>query len=150
MTQISKPLIRFYVLPADSGLENRLDLTCKLAEKAQEEDLKTLVLCADDNMAAQLDERLWSYRAESFLTHCRTNDPLAEEASVLLAIVPERAVSVDVLINLSLENTPDIPRGCKRIMEIVSPQVDVLQSTRSRFAAYRECGFEPQTHKIAK
>lgn len=145
---MTTPIIRFYVLPADSGLEHRLDLACKLAEKAQQEQLKTLILCADDNMAAQLDHALWHYRADSFLPHCRSGDPLESEAAAVLTVPPERAAACDVLINLSNETIPDLPRGCRRVFEIVSPQADVLTSTRHRYAAYRERGLEAQTHRL--
>ena len=145
---MNPPTVRFYVLPAGSGLENRLELACKLAEKAQQERLKTLILCADEHMAAQLDHALWHYRADSFLTHCRPDDPLQAEAAAVLAVPPERVARTDVLINLSLENTPDLPRGCSRVLEIVSPQPDVLHSTRARYHAYRERGLEPQTHTL--
>ncbi len=145
---MNPPTVRFYVLPAGSGLENRLELACKLAEKAQQERLKTLILCADEHMAAQLDHALWHYRADSFLTHCRPDDPLQAEAAAVLAVPPERVARADVLINLSLENTPDLPRGCSRVLEIVSPQPDVLHSTRARYRAYRERGLEPQTHTL--
>ena len=145
---MNPPTVRFYVLPAGSGLENRLELACKLAEKAQQERLKTLILCADEHMAAQLDHALWHYRADSFLTHCRPDDPLQAEAAAVLAVPPERVARTDVLINLSLENTPDLPRGCSRVLEIVSPQPDVLHSTRARYRAYRERGLEPQTHTL--
>ena len=145
---MNPPTVRFYVLPAGSGLENRLELACKLAEKAQQERLKTLILCADEHMAAQLDHALWHYRADSFLTHCRPDDPLQAEAVAVLAVPPERVARADVLINLSLENTPDLPRGCSRVLEIVSPQPDVLHSTRARYRAYRERGLEPQTHTL--
>jgi DNA polymerase III subunit chi len=145
---MNPPTVRFYVLPAGSGLENRLELACKLAEKAQQERLKTLILCADEHMAAQLDHALWHYRADSFLTHCRPDDPLQAEAVAVLAVPPERVARADVLINLSLENTPDLPRGCSRVLEIVSPQPDVLHSTRARYRAYRERGLDPQTHTL--
>ena len=145
---MNPPTVRFYVLPAGSGLENRLELACKLAEKAQQERLKTLILCADEHMAAQLDHALWHSRADSFLTHCRPDDPLQAEAAAVLAVPPERVARADVLINLSLENTPDLPRGCSRVLEIVSPQPDVLHSTRARYRAYRERGLEPQTHTL--
>ena len=145
---MNPPTVRFYVLPAGSGLENRLELACKLAEKAQQERLKTLILCADEHMAAQLDHALWHYRADSFLTHCRPDDPLQAEAEAVLAVPPERVARADVLINLSLENIPDLPRGCSRVLEIVSPQPDVLHSTRARYRAYRERGLEPQTHTL--
>ena len=144
------PTIRFYILPDGSGLEHRLNLVCKLAEKAQQEGQKTLILCADDNMAAQLDHALWHYRADSFLPHCRSGDPLESEAAAVLTVPPERAAACDVLINLSNETTPDLPRGCNRVFEIVSPQADVLASTRRRYAAYRERGLEPQTHHLQK
>ena len=144
------PTIRFYILPDGSGLEHRLDLVCKLAEKAQQEGQKTLILCADDNMAAQLDHALWHYRADSFLPHCRSGDPLENEAAAVLTVPPERAAACDVLINLGNENIPDLPRGCNRVFEIVSPQADVLASTRRRYAAYRERGLEPQTHHLQK
>ena len=73
-----KPTVRFYILPDGSGFEHRLELACKLAEKAQQERLQTLICCADEAMAAQLDHALWHYRADdSFLTHCRPDDPLA-------------------------------------------------------------------------
>ena len=61
---------------------------------------------------------------------------------------PERIARADVLINLSLETTPDLPRDCSRVLEIVTPQPDVLRSTRSRYAAYRERELDPQTHRI--
>ena len=145
---MNPPTVRFYVLPAGSGLENRLELACKLAEKAQQERLKTSILCADEHMAAQLDHALWHYRADSFLTHCRPDDPLQAEAAAVLAVPPERVARADVLINLSLENIPDLPRGCSRVLEIVTPQPDVLHSTRARYRAYRERGLEPQTHTL--
>ena len=146
----TKPTVRFYVLPDGSGLENRLELACKLAEKAQQERLKTLIICADEHMAAQLDHALWHYRADSFLTHCRPGDPLEAEAAVLRAVPPERIARTDVLINLSQETAPDLPRDCARVFEIVTPQPDVLQSTRRRYAAYRERELEPQTHHLGK
>ena len=101
-------------------------------------------------MAAQLDHALWHSRADSFLTHCRPGDPLEAEAAVLLAVPPERIARTDVLINLSQETAPDLPRDCARVFEIVTPQPDVLQSTRRRYAAYRERELEPQTHRLGK
>ena len=44
----------------------------------------------------------------------------------------------------------DLPRDCARVFEIVTPQPDVLQSTRRRYAAYRERELEPQTHRLGK
>ena len=130
----TKPTVRFYVLPDGSASKTASNSPANSPKKPNKERLKTLIICADEHMAAQLDHALWHYRADSFLTHCRPGDPLEAEAAVLLAVPPERIARTDVLINLSQETAPDLPRDCARVFEIVTPQPDVLQSTRRRYA----------------
>lgn len=144
-----KTLVRFYVFDR-GGRSARLHLACRLCEKAQEAGRKTIVLCEDDAMRAELDRLLWSFRAESFVTHALPGSELAAEAAVLLLVPPERAQRAEVMINLSLENHCDTPRGCVRVFEIVSHEADVREATRKRFALYRARGWEPQTHVLGK
>lgn len=145
----AKTLVRFYVFPHADG-DARLHLACQLCEKAQQLGQKTVVLCADEKMRADLDTRLWTFRADSFVTHALPESEHAHEAAVLLLVPPERAQRADVIINLSADHQPDIPRGCTRVFEIVSQQPDVLDATRKRFAAYRERGLTPETHTLGK
>ncbi|MBV7433795.1 DNA polymerase III subunit chi [Cardiobacteriaceae bacterium TAE3-ERU3] len=140
--------VRFYVLPEGADVKQRLQLTCTLVEKAAQENLRTLILCADDDMAAALDELLWSFKPESFIPHSLLDDEMAKYANIWLAVPPARVNEADVIINLSLDPTPDIPRSCNRIFEIVTQHSDILNATRKRFAAYRQRGHEPQTHKL--
>ena len=140
--------VRFYVLPDEADVKQRLQLTCTLVEKAAQENLRALILCADDDMAAALDELLWSFKPESFIPHSMLDEDMAKHATIWLAVPPARINEADVIINLSLDPTPDIPRSCNRIFEIVTQHSDVLTATRKRFAAYRQRGLEPQTHKL--
>lgn len=143
-----KPVVRFYVL-AQADEQARLLLACQLCDKAHAAKQKSAVLCADENMRAALDDLLWTFRATSFIPHALPDSDDAAHAAVLLLVPPERASNVDVLINLSLQSHPDIPRACQRVFEIVMPRHDILDSTRTRFARYRERGLTPQTHKLA-
>ncbi|MDO5091043.1 MAG: DNA polymerase III subunit chi [Cardiobacteriaceae bacterium] len=145
----AKPLVRFYVFPHASR-DARLQLACQLSEKAQQNGQKTLLLCEDEAMRAELDALLWNFRDASFVTHALPESDLAAHAAVILLVPPERGQRGDIFINLSLEAQPDIPRGCTRVFEIVTNQPDVLTATRKRFAAYRERGLEPETHKLKK
>lgn len=141
--------VRFYVLPGEADVKQRLQLTCTLIEKAAQEDLRALVLCADDDMATTLDELLWSFKQESFIPHSLLDDEMAKHAKIWLAVPPARVNEADVIINLSLDPIPDIPRSCERIFEIVTQHSDILTATRKRFAAYRKRGLEPQIHKLS-
>lgn len=141
-------IVRFYVLPDEADLRQRLSLACRLVEKSTQEALSTVILCADEAMLDALDTLLWTFKATSFIPHARLDDDVAKHAAVWLAIPPERARQSDVLINLSLDPQPDIPRHCHRIFELVSAHQDVLTATRARFAAYRDRGLNPQTHHL--
>lgn len=145
----AKTLVRFYVFPHASR-DARLQLVCQLCEKAQLAGQKSIVLCEDEQMRAELDGLLWSFRAESFVTHALPDSELAEEAAVLLLAPPERARHCDVFINVSLERQPDMPRGCTRVFEIVTTQPEVLEATRQRFTGYKMRGLEPETYKLKK
>lgn len=140
--------VRFYVLPDAADIEQRLQLACTLVDKAAQEDLRVFILCADQQMVAALDARLWAFRADSFIPHCRLDDDMAKYARVWLAATPARVNEADVFINLSLDPAVDIPRHCTRVLEIVTQHHDVLQATRRRFATYRRNGLTPQTHTL--
>ncbi len=142
-----QPLIRFYVLPQTEN-SARLDLVCRLVEKAQTENQRVYILCTDENMAAALDELLWTYKPSAFIPHCREGEQQEKHANILIGIPPSRARKTDVLINLSLLDKIDIPAGCSRVFEIVSQSEDVLKITRTRFQQYRQRGLQPESIRL--
>jgi len=104
-----------------------------------------LVLCPDDGMLAQLDERLWTIHPESFLAHAPAGeDPQANaEQPILLATGIVRDNSPEVLINGGLEVPPDVS-GFAHIVDFVDGWDEGLkQVARERFRTYRQLGLEP-------
>ena len=93
------------------------------------------------------------YSGEIEMGHARAMLTLSEsQQKMLLAEMLARKYSVRQIEARvkQLQTTPDLPRDCARVFEIVTPQPDVLQSTRRRYAAYRERELEPQTHRLGK
>lgn len=140
-------VVNFHILPSEAETQTRLALACQLAVQ---ESGKTCLLLADAAMTAAADEALWAQ--EGFHPHyvLQEADSLpagASEAAIFLCTAPEYPPACDVLINLSL-STMDIPRGCVKIHEIVQPSDPaVLQSTRRRYAAYKQIELQPQTQQ---
>lgn len=130
-------LVRFYVLKTDESAK-RLDFLCRLAEKAQQQEAKMHILCADDSMAHDLDRRLWDFKDTAFLPHCFEGEG---EADILLSVFPNRVQSASVFVNLSYELQIDIPQKCEKIFELVTQEALVLQSTRARYKLYKEYNF---------
>lgn len=55
-----------------------------LLEKARERGWRALVRAGDPRLLDEIDERLWTWRDESFLAHGRDSEPHAERQPILL------------------------------------------------------------------
>jgi len=139
--------IDFYVLE-DASDEARLHFACRLAEKAVRLNNRVIALAADEATARQLDELLWTFRAESFIPHGIGSDDKADALPVMIAFGADAPQAVgDLLINL----TPAVPacyESFARVAEIIDSRDECRQQGRTRFSFYRNNGLEPQTHKI--
>lgn len=140
--------IDFYVLE-QAAPQARLRFACRLAETAVKRQHRVHALTADPQSAAELDELLWTFRAESFVPHGIEAPDAATELPVTIgcdaATAPGRS---EVLINL----TPSVPacfEGFQRVAEIIDASDEGRHAGRERFRFYRDNGFEPQTHRIA-
>lgn len=56
-----------------------------LLERMLKRGWRAVVRTPDANRIAELDERLWTYRDESFLPHGRADEPLAERQPILIS-----------------------------------------------------------------
>ena len=104
-----------------------------------------LVLCPDAGFAAQLDERLWTIKAESFLAHGLAGDDIEKNARqpILLATSVCRDNKAAVLINGGLEVPTDVS-GFAHIVDFVDGWDEHLkQMARERWRTYRQLGLEP-------
>lgn len=141
------PQIDFYIL-ADSSVNARHVLACRLAEKAYQRGHKVYVYTASAPEATLMDELLWTFRSGSFLPHCLF--PAAEDPCppVLVGCSEGPDSHRDVLINLTQE-VPPFFEHFTRVVEPVDENEKNKQAARERFRIYRDRGYPPETHKIA-
>ena len=132
--------IEFYVLP-DSDPAARAHAACKLASKGWQHGLPVFVRCQDAAQCVELDELLWSFRAERFVPHdLHETDPLAP---VVIGLEQPPARAQGLLINLGSNISPHIDQF-SRVIEIVNQQPELLTVGRDNFRLYRERGYDPK------
>ena len=134
--------INFYSL-TQGDAESRLEVACRLAEKAFGLGHKIFIQVNDEQQRRQLDELLWLFKANSFIPHA-----IGNSGSELVEIdIKPSAVHQDVLINLSSGGCEQF-QHYSRINEIVGPDKDSLDNGRRNYRFYKAQGFKPDTHKI--
>ena len=139
--------VDFYVLET-SDPASRLRFACRLTEKAYTLNNRTYAHVDSAARARELDELLWTFRAGSFVPH--QVEPVDPESPTPVTIghSPDCDASGDLLINLA-GSIPSFFDRFERVAEIVDASEAGRQAGRTRFAFYRDNGYEPNTHKIA-
>lgn len=149
--------VDFYVL--SEGPENALELlACKLAEKALRGGHKIYIQATDAEQASQLNEMLWSYKAESFLPHQLAS--VADESSshnsdnkpedncpICIGHLEAPEQYEEILINLS-QKIPAAYARFERLLELVPPQQQARETLRANYSHYRDRGYPIKTHEI--
>ncbi len=136
----------FYVLEQPAP-EARLRLACRVAEKAYLAGQSVVVWHGDRAELERFDALLWTFADTSFVPHEWLGE--AAEAPVRLSAGEAPAGAVGVLINL--ETAPEPPPWAgqaERIAEIIDGEPARREAGRARFRAYRELGYELQTHNL--
>jgi len=134
--------ISFYSL-TQGDADSRLQVACRLAEKAFRLGHKIFIQVNDEQQRRQLDELLWLFKANSFIPHATGN---SGSELVEIDIEPSTAHQ-DVLINLSSGSCEQF-QHYSRINEIVGSDKDSLDNGRRNYRFYKAQGFKPDTHKI--
>jgi len=141
--------IDFYVL-ASTLVDYRLLLVCRLAEKAVGQGRRVFLHADDEGLLRTLDDRLWDFRANSFVAHRwlaadampdgADSDPVQLSSG---APAPDR----DLLINLATEVPPFFSRF-ERTLEIVDESEAVREAGRARYRYYRHRGYPLKHHAV--
>ena len=140
MTKIS-----FYVGKSHS-LQARLQLACKLVEKAHLQALGTYIHLDSHTSCQQLDELIWTYSDLSFIPH--TVGAVSEDGvRVRLGYHDEPMDDCDFLINLSNEIPEFFPRFA-RMAEILDQENNILQAGRSRYKFYKDRGYDLDYYQL--
>ncbi|GGO86197.1 DNA polymerase III subunit chi [Marinobacterium nitratireducens] len=128
----------FYILAAPDE-DSRQHFLCRLSEKILAMGLKVFVRVPDETGAARLDERLWSWRPDSFVPHALMGQ--TPEAPITIGwgdALPEHR---EVFVNLGL-NLPAEALDFQRIVEIVVQQQDLLDASRHNWRLCQQHGLE--------
>jgi DNA polymerase-3 subunit chi len=138
--------IDFYVLAAGAR-GNRLQLTCRLCDRAYADAHRVLIHCPDAAEARQLDRLLWTHREESFLPHGLVGEVNAALTPVLISADGEPAAEDQVLINLGSE-VPEFFARFERLCEPLDRDPNLLKAGRERWRYYKDCGYLVNHHDI--
>lgn len=142
--------IDFYIL-SDTAADNRLIFTCRLADKIYAKGHRLYIHAESQQIAAQLDELLWTFSAGNFLPHALCESGADLEIPIQIGHdsepLPTGGHDGDVLINLA----PVVPlffSRFARVAEIVGTEEDNKLSARERFRFYRDRGYTLESHTI--
>jgi DNA polymerase III subunit chi len=120
-------------------------LACRLAEKAWKLGHKVYVHARDAADAQRLDELMWTFRDVSFVPHALAGS--GDEADVVIGHDGPPAGFAELLVNLGGDAAPYAAHFA-RVAEVVAADEDERTVARERFRAYRERGFELETHEV--
>lgn len=156
MTQVD-----FYILGDDSHRDIN-QMVCRLCEKALAQKMSVLIYAKSSSQAQQLDELLWTFKANSFIAHSfiaqknqlhesESNSELNIDTSFFYPVLICSEQLIDdcrkiigqykqLLINLTTE-TPSFVQQFERVAELVGKEVDEKEVARNRYRFYRKNGY---------
>ncbi|MAV75922.1 MAG: hypothetical protein CBD32_02540 [Actinobacteria bacterium TMED172] len=151
--------IDFYITAA-SNPDELLSFACRLTEKAYRSHCDIYLHTESEQQMLALDEKLWSFRANSFLPHSHENSgsediktkksdatPAVKKGSILIAHSGNVGEHHDVLINLT-DKTPKFFSRFDRLAEIVSGIDTAKEKSRQRYKYYRDRGYPLKVHNL--
>lgn len=139
------PLVSFYVLASEKA--HAIDHTaCRLAARAFDEGLRTLILVDDDSAASHLDNLLWEQPDNRFIPHSRVSAAPTIAVRTWIATESDEAYEAQLLINLT-HGKPDKFDSYDRIFEIVAKAN--TEESRDKYRFYRSRGCELNTYEIS-
>jgi DNA polymerase-3 subunit chi len=140
--------IDFYILAA-SEPDERAIFTCRLVEKAFKLGHKIYIHTNDEDQSHLIDDRLWDFRADSFIPHnlVEKTGPMSSPVEIGHNLDPEN--HSDLLINLASE-LPGFFSRFHRVSEIVIQHPEILKCTREHFIFYRDRGYAIKNHDLRK
>lgn len=132
-----------------SNVPDKIAYACRLVRKARAAQCQVVMLTADRNQLAALDEALWTFSELDFLPHVSADNALAAQTPVILCDSDTTDLPHhQILINLS-SRTPAHFARFERMFEIISSdEADRLEG-RERYRLYKERGY-PLTHFVAE
>lgn len=127
--------IDFYQL--DPARHRYDQIVCQLCQKAYDKGQLTLLLTSDPQQTQFLDQRLWTFRDDSFLPH-DSDEVDNPPTPILVHDNPAPRGERQLLINLSAEVPPYFAQF-ERVIELVTD--DNRPRARAHYSFYKERGY---------
>lgn len=137
--------VGFYIIE-NTDPDSRLRLALRLTDKAHGQGHRVFINAESEPQAAELDERLWSFRPASFLPHARLPEGADEQIGIGWGQEPDG--HTDLLINLQTA-VPSFIGRFQRVAELVNQEPDRLTALRESYRHYRERGYSLEEHRLA-
>lgn len=113
-----------------------------LLEKMRERGWRALVRTADQRLLDDIDERLWTYRDDSFLAHGRATEADARRQPILLTESPENPNAAQALFIVDGSELGDT-KGFDRCFIIFDGRDEAaLATARARWKTLKDRGAE--------
>ncbi|MCR9103979.1 MAG: DNA polymerase III subunit chi [Gammaproteobacteria bacterium] len=136
--------VGFYVVQSPQ-VSRRLEIAMRLTEKAFQQGHRIFINAEDRPQAEQLDEKLWGFRAGSFLPHALLGSD--DSSQIAIGWGQEPSDHSDLLINLQLDVPPFFSRF-NRVAEVVTQDPQSLAALRSSWKFYKERGYQLEKHDL--
>jgi DNA polymerase-3 subunit chi len=131
-------------------LPDKLDYACRLVRKAYRSGARVVVSAPEPGLGV-IDKALWTFDAAEFLPH--VVQPRGSSVAAHLAVTPVFLVAEgdepphhDILINMGPAVVPGF-ESFKRVIELISTDVDDVQAGRRRWKHYTERGYKLTHHE---
>lgn len=134
--------IDFYQIESD---ETTLYFTCRLIETIYRQGRKVYVHAESKQQAQQLDDLLWTFRADRFIPH--SLHAHSNRAPILIGYGVDPDCHKEVLINLC-GDVPDFFSQFDRVTEVVPKDKEKRRTARNSYKFYQERGYPLQYHNI--
>jgi DNA polymerase III subunit chi len=129
--------VRFYHLQT-KPLEVALP---EILTRALEQNRRVVVRAPDKKTVAYLNEKLWTYRPDSFLPHGSAEEGSAAEQPVWLTDTDENPNGADVLILTGGIESASLA-GFTLCCEMLEGQGEIVDSARQRWQTYKQQGHD--------
>jgi DNA polymerase III subunit chi len=141
MTRIS-----FYVLKGKLNNERQV-FACRLAEKAYKLGNHVYIHTQNAEQTEQLNQVLWSFRANSFVPHELNDSQDNQDCPVLIGHDATPPRLMDLLINLN-EEQPLFFSQFDRVAELINDEENIKTTGRKRYQFYKQRGYDLDTFHI--
>ena len=144
--------IDFFLLPTEQD-RKILYFACRFAEKAWSRRHTLFIYTKNLQESHDLNEQLWSFKAESFIPHVvwQKHDIVSKNV-VNSVVISDKLYDFvpchfDILMNFREDVVPEFWRF-QRIVHVLSSKFQCLQNARATFKFYRQQGILPHSEHI--